>query len=85
MEEKFFAHCLYIAELRRVKFGTRNFKIQLLELRYMKRRKLVKLVKFVVLYSFRLLNYIYFCPSSLSFQCLSPSLAFLFILFLSLT
>ena len=68
MEEKFFAHCLYIAELRRVKFGTRNFKIELLELRYMKRRKLVK---FVVLYSFRLLNYINFCPFSLSFQCLS--------------
>ena len=73
MEEKFFAHCLYIAELRRVKFGTRNFKIQLLELRYMKRRKFVKFVKFVVLYSFHLLNYINFCPSSLSFQCLSPS------------
>ena len=42
MEEKFFAHCLYIAELRRVKFGKGNFKIQLLELRYMKRRKFVR-------------------------------------------
>ena len=73
MEEKFFAHCLYIAELRRVKFGTRNFKIQLLELRYMKRRKFVKFVKFVVLYSFRLLNYINFCPFFNAFRLLCIS------------
>ena len=30
--EKFFAHCLYIAELRRVKLGTGNFKTKLHEL-----------------------------------------------------